>query len=163
VAVGRRLGLDGGELVDLARVALLHDIGKIAIPDGILHKRGTLSPDEWDVMRTHPVSSQELIASVPDLAHLAPAIRSEHERWDGAGYPDGIGGDAIPLAARITLVCDAYHAMISDRPYRGAMSRDAALCEIEDKIGTQFCPTAAGALLSVLRADADAEAFAAEA
>ena len=101
-------------------------------------------------MRTHPVHSERLIANVPELAHLAPVIRAEHERWDGGGYPDGLSGDQIPLASRITLVCDAYDAMTSDRPYRKAMSADQARAEIAAGAGTQFCPTSAQALLDIL-------------
>ncbi len=81
-------------------------------------------------MRTHPIPSEQLIGNVPQLAHLAPVIRAEHERWDGKGYPDGLAGEEIPLASRITLVCDAYHAMTSDRPYRKAMSAERARAEV---------------------------------
>jgi HD-GYP domain-containing protein (c-di-GMP phosphodiesterase class II) len=149
-AVGRRLGLDADALTDAEHVALLHDIGKISIPDSILQKPGRLTDEEWDVMRTHPIASERLIREVPGLDHLGPAVRAEHERWDGTGYPDGLAGEAIPLASRITLVCDAYHAMTSDRPYRKALPREVARAEIEKGIGTQFCPRAAGALLQVL-------------
>lgn len=152
-AVAGELGLVGAEVRDVEQVALLHDIGKIAIPDAILHKAGPLSDREWTVMRTHPVSSEQLIRNVPDLCHLASAIRSEHERWDGAGYPDGLAGDDIPMASRITLACDAFHAMTSDRPYRPAMTFEEATSEIAAGSGSQFCPTTAGALLRVLRAD----------
>jgi len=149
-AVARDLELSPSEVKDVEQVALLHDIGKIAIPDAILQKTGQLTDGEWEVMRTHPVRSEQLIASVPHLAALAPGIRAEHERWDGGGYPDGLSGEQIPLASRITLVCDAYHAMTSDRPYRQAMSADQACAEIADGAGVQFCPTAAQSLLRVL-------------
>ena len=105
-------------------------------------------------MRTHPVSSERLICNVPHLSRLAPAIRAEHERWDGGGYPDGLAGEQIPLASRITLVCDAYHAMTSDRPYRKAMPHEQAMTEIAGASGTQFCPASAQALLTVLDAAA---------
>jgi HD-GYP domain-containing protein (c-di-GMP phosphodiesterase class II) len=149
-AVGRKLGLGPDELADVEHVALLHDIGKISIPDSILNKPGRLSEEEWEVMRSHPIASERLIREVPGLDHLGPAVRAEHERWDGGGYPDGLAGEEIPLASRITLVCDAYHAMTSDRPYRRALAREVARAEIEKGIGTQFCPRAAGALLEVL-------------
>jgi hypothetical protein len=149
VAVAAKLGLSAPEIKDVEQVALLHDIGKIAIPDAVLHKNGPLSEEEWVVMRTHPISSERLIRSVPDLEHLASAIRAEHERWDGGGYPDGLAGEAIPLPSRITLVCDAYHAMTSDRPYRQAMTTAAALAEIAAGAGTQFCPTVVRAFLDV--------------
>jgi len=150
VAVARRLGLDEDAVLDVEQVALLHDVGKLSTPDAILHKPGPLDPDEWEVMRGHPGAGAKLIADVPVLAHLAPALRAEHERWDGTGYPDGLAGEAIPLASRITLVCDAYDAMTSDRPYRAALSRDVARAEIEAGLGTQFCPIAGGALLDLL-------------
>lgn len=121
MAVAHHLGLAEQELVDVEHVALLHDIGKIAIPDAILNKPGALTAEEWEIMRQHPVSSDRLIRNVPGLDHLGPAIRAEHERWDGTGYPDGLAGEGIPLPSRITLACDAYHAMTSDRPYRPAL------------------------------------------
>jgi hypothetical protein len=150
VAVARDLGLNVSEVREVELAALLHDIGKIAIPDAILHKDGALTDEEWEVMRAHPIFSERLIGNVPQLADLAPMIRAEHERWDGSGYPDGLAGEQIPLASRITLVCDAYHAMTSDRPYRKAMSPERARDEIAGGAGTQFCPTAAQALLRVL-------------
>jgi HD-GYP domain-containing protein (c-di-GMP phosphodiesterase class II) len=149
-AVARQLRLSDAEIAEVEQVALLHDIGKIAIPDAILRKPGELTDEEWNVMRSHPVSSERLITGVPGLGHLGSAIRGEHERWDGGGYPDGLAGEAIPLSSRITLVCDAYHAMVSDRPYRRAMGADAARAEIAAGAGTQFCPKAAQALLEVL-------------
>ncbi|MBA3263250.1 MAG: HD domain-containing protein [Thermoleophilaceae bacterium] len=149
-AVARDLGLSVSEAKNVELGALLHDIGKIAIPDAILNKDAPLTDEEWEVMRAHPIFSERLIGNVPQLAHLAPAIRAEHERWDGGGYPDGLAGEQIPLASRITLVCDAYHAMTSDRPYRKAMPADRAMAEIAGGAGTQFCPTAAAALLRVL-------------
>jgi HD-GYP domain-containing protein (c-di-GMP phosphodiesterase class II) len=150
VAVARRLGLREAEVRDVEQIALLHDIGKLSIPDAILRKPGPLDPDEWAIMQTHPESSESLIASVPGLQHLAPCLRAEHERWDGEGYPDGLSGESIPLASRITLVCDAFHAMTSDRPYREALAFEAARAEIAAGLGTQFCPTAGAALLEIL-------------
>jgi HD-GYP domain-containing protein (c-di-GMP phosphodiesterase class II) len=149
-AVARKLGLADSHRADVEHVALLHDIGKISIPDSILQKPGRLTEEEWEVMRGHPIASERLIREVPGLDHLAAAVRAEHERWDGTGYPDGRAGEEIPLASRITLVCDAYHAMTSDRPYRRALPPAVARAEIEKGIGSQFCPRAAGALLEVL-------------
>ena len=149
-AVARRLGLKEAEILDVERVALLHDIGKIAVPDAILGKPAPLSDEEWEVMRGHPALGERLICATPGLAHLAPAIRAEHERWDGQGYPDGLRGDQIPLASRITMVCDAYHAMISDRPYRAARAPEVARAEIAANAGSQFCPASARALLEVI-------------
>ena len=120
-AVAALLGLSPELRGDVEKVALLHDIGKIGVPDAILHKPGPLNDEEWGTMRRHPLMGEELIAEVPGLRHLAPALRAEHERWDGRGYPDGLAGEEIPIASRITLVCDAYDAMTTDRPYREAL------------------------------------------
>ena len=149
-AVARELGLSERELTDVKHVALLHDIGKIALPDGILRKPGPLDDEEWTAMRHHPIHGAEMIAAVSGLRHLAPMVRAEHERWDGGGYPDGLLGEEIPLASRITLVCDAYHAMTSDRPYRRSLGEERARAEVVDGLGSQFCPTAGRALLATL-------------
>jgi diguanylate cyclase (GGDEF)-like protein/PAS domain S-box-containing protein len=152
-SVARRLGLDDAQTSEIESVALMHDLGKIAVPDSLLHKRGPLTESEWEIMRQHPVVGGQMVASIPELSHLAPAVRAEHERWDGAGYPDGLRGEEIPLSSRIAFVCDAYHAMTSDRPYRAALSAQDAIAEIEREAGRQFCPVAAAALLAVLRAE----------
>jgi GAF domain-containing protein len=152
-AVARRLELSPEEIADVRHVALLHDIGKISIPDAILQKPGKLDEAEWEVMRQHPVFSERLILSVPGLAHLSAAIRAEHERWDGKGYPDGIAGEAIPVASRNTLVCDGWHAMTSDRPYRAALSDEEARSELARCSGTQFDPAVVAALVAVLDAE----------
>jgi HD-GYP domain-containing protein (c-di-GMP phosphodiesterase class II) len=150
VAIARRLGLTEEEVAEVQQVALLHDIGKIAVPDAILHKPGRLDEDEWEIMRRHPVTGADLIVSVPGLRHLARAIRAEHERWDGGGYPDGLAGERIPMASRIAFVCDAYHAMTSDRPYRRAMPEEDARAELRAGSGSQFCPAVVAALLDLL-------------
>ena len=106
-----------------------------------------LNDAEREVMRMHPAIGEEIVASTKGLAHLAPAIRADHERWDGKGYPDGLLGEEIPIASRIVLVCDAFHAMTSDRPYRKALDRRAALGELEKNAGTQFCPHTVEAFL----------------
>ena len=152
-AVARRLGLDDGHVREVESAALLHDLGKIAVPDAILGKRGPLTEHEQLLMRQHPVVGAQMVSSIPDLEHLGPAIRAEHERWDGTGYPDGLAGEAIPLGSRIAFVCDAYQAMTSNRPYRRALSHDMAIAEIESESGRQFCPAAAAALLEALRAE----------
>jgi diguanylate cyclase (GGDEF)-like protein len=148
--VARRLGLDAATIMEVEHIAHLHDLGKIAVPDAILRKPGPLTHHEQTLMRQHPVVGADILASVPELEHLAPAVRAEHERWDGGGYPDGLAGERIPVASRITLVCDAFHAMTSDRPYRRAMPLEEALEEIRRHAGSQFCPRAAAALLAVL-------------
>jgi HD-GYP domain-containing protein (c-di-GMP phosphodiesterase class II) len=153
VAVARKLDLDEEDLHEIAQVAMLHDIGKIAIPDEVLRKPGPLDEEQWRVMRAHPEHGEALIRNTPGLDHLAKAIRAEHERWSGGGYPDDLSGEEIPVASRIAFVCDAYHAMTSDRPYRQALSDGAARAEIEAGSGTQFWPDAARALLEVLDED----------
>jgi putative nucleotidyltransferase with HDIG domain len=155
LSVGRTLGVAGADLCDLENAALLHDIGKIGISDTILQKPGSLTDEEWDAMRRHSEIGAEMVASMEPLAHLAGVIRAEHERWDGTGYPDGLKGEEIPLAARIIFVCDAYHAMTSDRPYRTALSHEVALAELSRNAGTQFCPaTVAAALATITEAAA---------
>ena len=148
--VARRLALDDATVATVQRVAALHDVGKVAVPDAILQKRGPLSPSEWELMRQHPAVGERIVASTRTLAHLAAPIRAEHERWDGKGYPDGLSGEEIPIASRITLACDAFHAMTSDRPYRAAMAPAEAEAELEANAGTQFDPTIVEALLAEL-------------
>jgi len=149
-AVARRLGLTEQEVSDVEQAALLHDVGKLGVPDAILNKPGPLDPDELILMRQHPVIGERLVSSVEGLAHLAAVVRSEHERWDGLGYPDGLAGEEIPLSSRIVFVCDAFHAMVSDRPYRKAIGFHRALEELRAGAGTQFCPGTTKALLGVL-------------
>ena len=146
--VGDELGLDVSAQREVGQVALLHDIGKIGVPDSILQKPGPLTDREWDVMRTHPELGARMVASVVGLGHLAPAVRAEHERWDGRGYPDGLRGEDIPTASRIVFACDAFHAMTSNRPYRAALTTDDAIGELERCGGSQFCPTTLEALVA---------------
>src|SRR5918999_5683254 len=148
--VAAELGIGGDEATSVGQVALLHDIGKVGVPDAILQKPGRLTGPEWDVMREHPSIGAQIVGAIGSLSHLAPAVRAEHERWDGAGYPDGLAGENVPLASRICFVCDAFHAMTSDRPYRRALNAAEARREIERHAGTQFCPTTVAALMRVL-------------
>ena len=150
VRVAQELRLADRDVDHVERVALLHDVGKVAVPDSVLRKPGALTEGEYEQVKRHPVVGARIVGSVSELAHLAPAIRSGHERWDGRGYPDGLVGDEIPILSRITFVCDAYDAMVSDRPYREALGPKTAVTEVRRNAGTQFCPRAAGALLSVL-------------
>ena len=150
--VARDLGLSGAQVAEVEQVALLHDLGKVGIPDSILKKPGKLSEDDWRCMREHPVIGERIVASIAGLAHLARAIRAEHERWDGTGYPDGLIGEQIPLASRIVFACDAYHAMTSDRPYRSALSSAEAMAELEQNAGAQFDPVVVRALLALVSA-----------
>jgi len=138
--VARELGIEGDDLLDIERAAILHDIGKLAVPDAILSKPAELTPDEWLEMRRHPDVGYQLVRDVPFLNRAAEIIRGHHERFDGTGYPLGLKGDSIPLGARIFAVVDAYDAMTSDRPYRLALSHEEALAEIRYRAGTQFDP-----------------------
>jgi PAS domain S-box-containing protein len=155
VAVARRLGLTPAAIAGVEQVAVLHDIGKVGIPDAVLQKQGRLDEDEWELMRQHPVIGERVVAGTPGLAHLASAIRAEHERYDGQGYPDGLRGEEIPLSSRITFACDAYHAMVSDRPYRPRLPEARAQEELRARSGTQFDPAVVSALLAVLEGRSD--------
>ncbi len=148
--VAAELGLDETASTSVGQVALLHDIGKVGVPDAILQKPGRLTGPEWEVMREHPAIGAQIVSAIGSLSHLAPAVRAEHERWDGSGYPDGLAGDSVPLASRICLVCDAWHAMTSDRPYRRALTPEQARTELKRHAGTQFCPDTVAALERVL-------------
>lgn len=148
--VARNLGLPADEIDRIRAAALLHDIGKVAIPDAILHKPGKLDDDEWQLMLQHPVVGERILRAVPGLGSIARIVRHEHERWDGGGYPDGLAGEAIPIGSRIILACDAYHAMTSDRPYRAAMPHGDAVRELSKSAGTQFDPQVTEALIGHL-------------
>ena len=152
-AVGRRLGLGDDALRDLRFAAVFHDIGKIAVPEAILHKPGPLNPEERAIMERHTIVGEQILAPVEFLSEVRVLVRHEHERWDGAGYPDGLAGEAIPLGSRIILVCDALHAMTTDRPYRAAMSLERAVEELRAHAGSQFDPRVVDALLDVLASD----------
>lgn len=153
--VGRQLGLDPNSLAELELAARLHDVGKIAVPDAILRKPGRLDEAEWAVMKQHPVWGERLLAQVPGLENIARIVRAEHEHWDGSGYPDGLRGEEIPLASRIILACDAFHAMISDRPYRSAMPREAAVGELRNSAGCQFDPRVIDRLIPLVVASVE--------
>ncbi|MFL5912377.1 MAG: HD-GYP domain-containing protein [Gaiellaceae bacterium] len=153
-SVAVRLKLGWAERQELEIAALLHDVGKIAIPNEILNKPSSLTDDEFELMKSHTVEGEALLARVGGrLAKVGSIVRSCHERWDGGGYPDGLVGENIPLPARIVFCCDAYSAMTTNRPYRAAMSTEAALEEISRNAGTQFDPTVAVALCEAVRAD----------
>jgi diguanylate cyclase (GGDEF)-like protein len=136
--VGRELGLDASQLKRLELGALLHDIGKIGIQGSILSKPGRLTADERAIMETHPELGEKIIAPIEKLQEVREIVRHCHERWDGRGYPDGISGEEIPLEARIIFVCDAYHAMTTDRPYRKRLSHPEAVRRLLEAAGTQF-------------------------
>jgi HD-GYP domain-containing protein (c-di-GMP phosphodiesterase class II) len=146
VAIGRRLGFEGNDLEAIEIGALVHDVGKVGVPEAILNKPGPLDATEWEVMKRHPVISDFILKDVDLHPFVRQAARWSHERVDGAGYPDGLPGDEIPVAARIVFVADAWDAMTSDRPYRPRRTPGDALAEIGRNVGTQFCPTVFHAL-----------------
>jgi diguanylate cyclase (GGDEF)-like protein len=149
--VGRVLGLDAAALRDVEHAAVLHDIGKIGIPSELLRKQGPLSSGEREHMRSHPEIGARILEPVERLRQLAPLVRFSHECWDGTGYPDGLAGEQIPLGARIISVCDAFDAMVSDRPYRGGRSTAEALAELRSHAGTQFDPAVVEAFEQAVR------------
>ena len=149
-AVALELGVPEDELPAIRHAAELHDIGKVAIPDAILGKPGPLNPQEWDFVHRHTVIGERIIAAAPALALVAKLVRHSHERWDGDGYPDRLAGPAIPLGARIVAVCDAFDAMISERPYRGARNFQEGLVELTGCAGSQFDPAVVAAFVRVV-------------
>ena len=138
--VGRELRLDRDTLKRLELAALFHDIGKIGIPSEILHKPGPLTDEEFEIVKQHPELGEKILAPIDRLADVRPIVRACHERWDGLGYPDGRAGTEIPLEARIVLVCDAFHAMVTDRPYREHLPAEEAVRRLRASAGTQFDP-----------------------
>jgi HD-GYP domain-containing protein (c-di-GMP phosphodiesterase class II) len=151
LGVARRVGLSDTGLLELEFAARLHDLGKMGVPESVLSKAGPLNGVEWEVMQQHPGWGAELLEKIPGLEAVAMIIRAAHERWDGQGYPAGLKGREIPLASRIILACDAYHAMTSDRPYRRAMSAEAATKELFANAESQFDPTVVRALADTLQ------------
>ena len=145
--VGRELGLDSVALKRLELGALFHDIGKIGIASTILLKPGPLTQQERAVMETHPELGERILAPIARLEAVRPIVRHCHERWDGKGYPDALGGGDIPIESRVIFVCDAFHAMTTDRPYRRAMSLEDACKELEGGAGSQFDPDVVAAFL----------------
>jgi putative nucleotidyltransferase with HDIG domain len=153
VALAKRLGFSGEDLEAIEIGALLHDVGKIGIPEQILRKQAPLDEREWEVIRTHPVISDYILSELDLHPFVRQCARSSHERMDGKGYPDGLTGEDIPLPARIVLVADAFDALTSARPYRAARPTLAALAEIREHAGTQFCPSVVDALEELSRSE----------
>ena len=149
-SVAVRLGLARSHASDVRYAALLHDVGKVAIPTEILMKPSSLTEEEWVTMRGHAAIGGELVARIEAFAHLAPAVRASHERWDGGGYPDGLHGEQIPFAARIISACDTYQAIVTDRPYRPAQTLTEAVAELRRVAGVQLDPRVVEALLEEL-------------
>jgi two-component system, cell cycle response regulator len=156
LAVGRELRMGADALDEVARAAELHDVGKMAIPDAILEKAGPLDEAEWSFMRRHTIIGERILLAAPALRSAARLVRASHECWDGSGYPDGLKGEEIPLGARLVAVCDAFHAMTTDRPHRPARSRADALSEVSRCSGTQFDPEVVEAFARVLERQAAA-------
>ncbi|WP_298821075.1 PAS domain S-box protein [Chloroflexus sp.] len=150
VRIAERMGLSGEELVHIRRGALLHDIGKIGVPDAILNKPGPLNDEEWAIMRLHPTLAYELLQPITFLAPAIDIPWCHHEKWDGTGYPRGLRGEEIPLAARIFAVVDVYDALTSDRPYRPAWTSEQALAYIRDQAGRHFDPRVVAVFVEVL-------------
>jgi len=134
VMLGEALGLSHSDLTALHRGGYLHDIGKISIPDAILFKHGLLSEQDWEVMRSHPLRGEEICRPMKSLWPVLPIIRNHHERWDGTGYPDGLAGEDIPLLARILQVADIYDALITERPYKPALSQQETFAVMEEEV-----------------------------
>jgi diguanylate cyclase (GGDEF)-like protein len=145
--VGRELGLDAKTLKRLELGALFHDIGKIGIPASILSKEGPLTPEERAVIETHPELGERILSPISRLEDVRPIVRHCHERWDGKGYPDGKAAEEIPIEARVILVCDAFHAMTTDRPYRSRLPLEVAYEQLEENAGSQFDPKVVEAFL----------------
>jgi HD-GYP domain-containing protein (c-di-GMP phosphodiesterase class II) len=154
--VGGELGLDGQSLKRLELGALFHDIGKLGIPAAILSKPGRLTAEERAIVQMHPELGERIIAPIDRLQQVRPIVRACHEHWDGSGYPDRKVAEEIPLEARIILVCDAYHAMTTDRPYRKRLSANEAFRRLEAAAGTQFDPDVVQVCLRILKDEAQA-------
>ncbi len=155
VLIGRALGLPLETLKDVELAGVLHDIGKIGVPESILWKPAKLTPEEHKIMSEHPVKSAQIIGELSGLVRARAFVLHHHEFLDGSGYPDGLKGDEIPLGARIILVADAYDAMTTDRPYRKAIGHHKAIAELREKSGTQFDPKMVEALISVIGEDGE--------
>jgi putative nucleotidyltransferase with HDIG domain len=150
VTVAAELDLDLEAVRNIELGAVLHDIGKVRVPESILNKPGPLDDEEWEVMQTHPEVGEHILRPIRSLQATLPIVRHHHERWDGGGYPDKLSGRAIPLGARIVAVCDAYRAMTEDRPYRKALGSEEARMELEKGAGSQFDPDCVRALIAAL-------------
>jgi putative nucleotidyltransferase with HDIG domain len=151
IAIGQELGLKESDLTAIAYGGLLHDVGKIGIPEAILHKSASLAKDEMEQMRAHPAIGAEILRGVDFLRNAAPAVRSHHERWDGTGYPDRLAGEAIPLVARIVNAADTFDACTSFRPYQPVMELEEALAVLQQLRGAQIDPDVCDALVRVAK------------
>jgi putative two-component system response regulator len=151
VRIARYLSLSEDEIQNIWIAGFLHDIGKIGIQESVLNKPGRLDPDEWELVKQHPVFAARILEPIEELGAVIEMVRHHHEHFDGTGYPDGVAGADIPLGARILAVADAYDALTSERPYRGPVPEDEALKVFEEESGTQFDPVIASAFLGCKR------------
>lgn len=155
--IAERMGMSDADIDDLYNMAMLHDIGKIGVPDEIINKPTSLSKEEYNIIKTHPSIGYDILSEMPELKHIGTGARWHHERYDGKGYPDGLEGDQIPLKARIICVADAYDAMTSNRSYRQYMPQDAVREQLENGKGTQFDPKIAQIMLDIMKEDTEYE------
>jgi len=151
VMIAEEMGFDEAQIREVEISALFHDIGKIGIPDQILMKPARLTPAEFEIMKSHPVRSAQIMEKISSLRNLIPGIKHHHERYDGLGYPDGLSGEEIPLYARIILVADTFDAMTSTRPYRLALDKEVAVNELKNCSGTQFDTPLVDAFLRAMK------------
>ena len=151
VHLGKELGLDGKDIEMLEVAALLHDVGKLALPDAILRKSFTLKPSEWDIIHLHPNYSVYILEPLKIFKQIIPWIYHHHENWDGTGYPSGLKGTEIPIGARIITIADTFHAMTTERIYNKALSGTEALEEINRGAGKQFDPKFASAFHEMIK------------
>lgn len=152
-AIAKRLGYKEAKLKEVYFIALMHDIGKIGVPDAVINKTDKLTPEEFEEIKKHPVTGYDILKQITELPGISEGARWHHERWDGKGYPDGLAGQDIPEIARIIAVADAYDAMSSSRSYRRALPQETVCRRIEENIGTQFDPTMAGIMLQLMEQD----------
>ena len=158
-AVARQIGLPSSDVARISVAAILHDVGKIGVPDAILSKEDPLSPDEWECIREHPGLGKRIVEQAPELTDVVPLVFHHQEHWNGNGYPERLHGDNIPLGARIIAAADAYHAIRSDRPYRAGRTHREAMRELRRCAGEQFDPRVIEALLAVLDSDSELRAL----
>ena len=158
ILTGERLGLPGEQLISLSYGAYLHDIGKVKISDEVLNKAAQLTDSEWNEMMKHPDHGADMLSERDYLGGAAVIVRAHHERFDGTGYPRGLGGDKIPIGARVVAVVDTYDAITSTRPYQAASAKEEAISELEKNAGTQFDPRVVRAFLEVVRSGDDEKA-----
>ncbi|GIV66453.1 MAG: hypothetical protein KatS3mg047_0846 [Bellilinea sp.] len=148
--LAKKLGVEESQLIHIRRGTLLHDIGKMGIPDAILNKPAPLTPEEWEVMRRHPQMAFDILSGIPFLKPALDIPYSHHEKWDGSGYPQGLKGEEIPLAARIFAVVDVWDALLSDRPYRPAWKKHEVITYLREQAGKHFDPKIVEAFIELI-------------